>query len=76
MYANFTEEYKRLMIETENAVKASGWSEILPEDVFLRALEIKTGPIHELFADCGVNTKIANEVLAKPPFNRSNAGRT
>ncbi|MDP2103546.1 MAG: hypothetical protein Q8K26_01335, partial [Candidatus Gracilibacteria bacterium] len=75
MYANFTEEYKKLMIETENIIKKAGWSTILPEDVFLRILEIKTGPIYELFADCGVNTKIANEVLAKPPFNRSSMGR-
>lgn len=75
MYANFTEEYKRLMIETENIIKKAGWSEILPEDIFLRSLEIKTGPIYELFADCGVNIKIANEVLVKPPFNRSNMGR-
>ena len=50
MYTNFTEEYKNLMLETENIIKSKGFSEILPEDVFLRSLDIKTGPIYELYA--------------------------
>lgn len=50
MYTNFTEEYKNLMLETENIIKSKGLSEILPQDVFLRSLEIKTGPIYELYA--------------------------
>lgn len=50
MYTNFTEEYKNLMLETENTIKSKGFSEILPHDVFLRSLEIKTGPIYELYA--------------------------
>lgn len=68
MYTNFTEEYKRIMIEAENAIKQSGASEILPEDVFLHILSLKTGPIYELFASYGINQKIGNEVLSRPPF--------
>ncbi len=75
MYANFTEEYKNLMIETENIIKSKGLFEILPQDVFLRSLEIKTGPIYELYASMGINIKIANEVLSRPPFNFSDKGR-
>lgn len=69
MYTNFTEEYKNLMLETENIVKGKGFSLILPEDVFLRSLEIKTGPIYELYASSGINMKIAHEVLSRTPFN-------
>ncbi|PJC56826.1 ATP-dependent Clp protease ATP-binding subunit ClpC [Candidatus Gracilibacteria bacterium CG_4_9_14_0_2_um_filter_38_7] len=69
MYTNFTEEYKNLMLETENIIKSKGFSDILPEDVFLHSLELKTGPIYELYANSGVNMKIANEVLSRPPFN-------
>lgn len=76
MYTNFTEEYKNLMLETENTVKSKGFSEILPEDVFLRSLEIKTGPIYELYASSGINAKIANEVLTRAPFHLFGSART
>ncbi len=69
MYSNFTEEYKNLMLETENVVKSKGFSEIFPEDVFMRSLELKTGPIYDLYASSGISTKIANEVLSRSPFN-------
>ncbi|MDD2916603.1 MAG: ATP-dependent Clp protease ATP-binding subunit [Candidatus Gracilibacteria bacterium] len=75
MYTNFTEEYKNLMLETENVIKSKGLSEILPTDVFLRSLEIKTGPIFELYASSGINAKIANEVLSRTPFNFTDEGR-
>lgn len=75
MYSNFTEEYKNLMIETENVIKSKGLSFILPEDVFLRSLEIKTGPIYDLYASSGISAKIAIEVLSRSPFSFSDAGR-
>lgn len=75
MYSNFTEEYKNLMLDTENIVKSKGFSEILPEDVFIRSLETKTGPIYDLYASSGINAKIANEVLSRAPFHFTEAGR-
>ena len=39
------------MLETENIIKSKGFSDILPEDVFLHSLELKTGPIYELYAN-------------------------
>jgi hypothetical protein len=69
MYTNFTEEYKNLMLETENIIKSKGFSEILPEDVFIRSLETKVGPIYDLYASSGINLKIANEVLSRSPFS-------
>lgn len=75
MYTNFTEEYKNLMLETENIIKGKGFSLIFPEDVFLRSLEIKTGPIYDLYASSGINAKIANEVLSRAPFNLFGNGR-
>ncbi len=76
MYTNFTEEYKNLMLETENIIKSKGFSEILPRDVFLRSLEIKTGHIFDLYASSWINIKIANEVLSRAPFNMTDVWRS
>lgn len=75
MYANFTEEYKNLMLETEQIIKGKGFVSILPEDVFIQSLELKFGPIYELYASSGINTKIVREVLSKPPFEYENSNR-
>ena len=40
MFNNFSNEYKKLMLETENVVKSKGYSEIYPEDVFLEVARL------------------------------------
>ncbi len=69
MFNNFAEDYKKLMIDTENTVKSANYQEILPEDVFLEMMKVKTGPIFEMFASYGINEKITHDVFTKRPFS-------
>ncbi len=71
---NFTEDYKKLMVDTENTVKAANAPEILPEDVFLEIMKLQSGPMFELFASYGINEKITQEVFSKRPFNEFRKG--
>ncbi|MFZ4461002.1 MAG: ATP-dependent Clp protease ATP-binding subunit [Patescibacteria group bacterium] len=74
MFNNFAEDYKKLMIDTENTVKSANHKEILPEDVFLEMMKITTGPIFEMFASYGINEKITRDVFTKRPFSEYNKG--
>ncbi len=74
MFNNFTEEYKKLMIDAETDVKAAGYAEILPEDAFFQAIRMKDGPVAELFANYGINERIVAEVFAKKPFSEYRSG--
>ncbi len=69
MFNNFSEEYKKLMIDAENSAKSAGHPEILPENVFFEAVRIQSGPIFDLFSAYGINEKIVSEVFAKKPFS-------
>ncbi len=69
MFNNFSEEYKKLMIDAENSVKDAGYSEILPENAFFEAVRMKSGPIYDLFSAYGINEKIVGEVFMKKPFS-------
>jgi ATP-dependent Clp protease ATP-binding subunit ClpC len=69
MFNNFSDEYKKLMVDAENEVKTAGFAEILPEDVFFQVIRLKGGPISDLFTNYGVNEKIVAEVFSKKPFS-------
>jgi ATP-dependent Clp protease ATP-binding subunit ClpC len=68
MFNNFSDEYKKLMIDTENTVKAGNFPEILPEDVFLEMMKTPGIGVVELFVSYGINEKIVREVISKRPF--------
>lgn len=68
MYNNFSDEYKKLMIDTENTVKSGNFPEILPEDVFLEAMKSTSGAVFEIFSSYGINKKIVADVFLKRPF--------
>jgi hypothetical protein len=68
MFNNFSDEYKKLMIDTENAVKTGNFPEILPEDVFLEMMKTPSIGVVELFVSYGINEKIVREVINKRPF--------
>ncbi len=68
MFHHFSDEYKALMLETEKAVKFRGYSEIIPQDVFLQVCKLQSGDIFEVLANYGINEKIALEVFAQSPF--------
>ncbi len=67
MFNNFSDEYKKLMIDTENTAKAGNHPEILPEDVFLEMMKTPSAVV-EIFVSYGINEKIVREVIAKRPF--------
>ena len=66
---NFSEEYKKLMLDAEESVKKSEYPEILPEDVFLEISKLKSGGVYDLFTSYGVNEKIVSDVFGKRPFS-------
>lgn len=66
---NFSEEYKKLMLDAEESVKRAGFPEILPEDVFLEIAKLTSGGIYDLFTSYGVNQKIVADVFGKRPFS-------
>jgi len=68
MYNNFSDEYKKLMIDTENRVKTGNFPEILPEDVFLELMKSTNGMVFDIFSSYGINQKIVNDVFLKRPF--------
>ena len=67
MFNNFSDEYKKLMIDTENTVKIGNFPEILPEDVFLEIMKNPSAVV-DIFVSYGINEKIVREVIAKRPF--------
>lgn len=69
MFNNFSDEYKKLMVDAEKSVKASKRPEILPEHVFIEAVRIESGPVFDLFSAYGINEKIVGEVFSKKPFS-------
>ena len=42
MFTNFSEEYKKALIEAENNVKSKGYKEILSEDIFLEIIKMQS----------------------------------
>jgi ATP-dependent Clp protease ATP-binding subunit ClpA len=68
MIDNFTDEYKKIMLETEIHTKQFGYKEILPEDVFLQVSAIHEGNMYDFFTSFGINHVIIQDVLTRPPF--------
>ncbi len=68
MLNQFTEEYKKVMLEAEQRVKQFSYKEIRPEDVIIQIARIKDGNIFDLFSSFGLNEKIVTDVLSRPPF--------
>lgn len=68
MLNQFSEDYKRVMLQAENTVKQRWFQEILPEDVFLEIVKIQEGNVFDLFISFGVNDRIVVDVFSRPPF--------
>lgn len=69
MLNQFTDEYKKIMLDAENRAKQFGYKEILPEDIFLQMSRIGTGNIHDLFLSFGISEEILVDLLSRPPFS-------
>lgn len=76
MFTNFTEEYKKVLIEAENNTKIKWYKEIISEDIFLEIIKFQGWIIYDLFSSYWINEKITIEVLTQAGFSKSFESRT
>ncbi|MFA5916640.1 MAG: ATP-dependent Clp protease ATP-binding subunit [Candidatus Gracilibacteria bacterium] len=69
IYNNFSNGYKKVLINTENKIKEIGLKDLRVEDVFLEVLNIGENGIKEIFNLYGINEKLALEIINKGIFN-------
>ncbi len=69
MFWNFTDDYKKILINAENVVKNNWYSQILTEDVFLEIIKNQVSIVYEIFMDYWINEKVVLDVLSQTEFN-------
>ncbi|MBP9779377.1 ATP-dependent Clp protease ATP-binding subunit [Candidatus Gracilibacteria bacterium] len=69
MLNQFTDEYKKIMLDAENRAKQFGYKEILPEDIVIQIAKIPQGNIYDLLSSFGISDEILIDVLSRPPFS-------
>jgi ATP-dependent Clp protease ATP-binding subunit ClpC len=68
MLNQFTEEYRNIMLATEQRVKQFGYREILPEDILIQIAKLQSGNVYDLFGSFGINDAILIDLFSRPPF--------
>lgn len=68
MLNQFTEEYRNIMLATEQRVKQFGYREILPEDILIQISKLQSGNVYDLFGSFGINDTILIDLFSRPPF--------
>lgn len=63
IYNNFSDWYKKALINSENKIKSLGYKELLEIDVFLEMLTWLTGWLQEIFWIYGINSELIEELL-------------
>ncbi len=66
---NFSDGYKKALINTETRIKWVGFSQLAQEDTFLEVVMNSTGTIKELFNLYWINEKLIIEIIGKGLFN-------
>jgi len=66
---NFSDGYKKALVNSEARIKWAKLSELCQEDVFLEVVMHSTGSIKELFDLYGINEKLVLEIVWKWLFN-------
>ncbi len=69
MLNQFTDEYKKIMLDAENRAKQFGYKEILPEDIVIQIAKIPQWNIYDLLSSFGISDEILIDVLSRPPFS-------
>ncbi len=72
---NFSDGYKKALINTETRIKGVWFSQLAQEDTFLEVVMNSTGTIKELLDLYGVNEKLIIEIIWKWLFNAKPAIR-
>ncbi len=67
---NFSDGYKKALINTEARIKWVNFSQLSQEDIFLEIVMNSMGGIKELFDLYGVNEKLVIEIIWKWIFNK------
>ncbi|MCH2188726.1 ATP-dependent Clp protease ATP-binding subunit [Candidatus Gracilibacteria bacterium] len=68
-YNNFSDGYKKVLINAENNIKNMGLKELMVEDVFLEIVKNGSGGIKEVFTLYGIDQKIVIEIIEKGVCN-------
>lgn len=68
-YNNFSELYKKTLINAENKTREIGLKDLQPEDIFLEILENAEGGILEILSLYGIDKKLSLEIINKWLFN-------
>jgi len=75
VYNNFSDWYKKTLINAENKAREVGFKDLRPEDIFLELLETAQGWILEILTLYGIDKKLTLEIINKSLFNTSPAKR-
>ena len=70
VYSNFSDGYKKALINSENKTKDLGLKNLEIEDVFLEIIRNATGGVKEIFSLYGIDEKITIEIINKGLFNK------
>ncbi|MDD3645863.1 MAG: ATP-dependent Clp protease ATP-binding subunit [Candidatus Gracilibacteria bacterium] len=69
VYNNFSNGYKKALINSENKIKEIGLKDLRIEDVFLELIKHINGVTKELFTIYGIDEKLVLEIINKGIFN-------
>jgi len=69
VYNNFSDWYKKTLINAENKAREIGFKDLQPEDIFLELLESAAGWILEILTLYGIDKKLTLEIINKGLFN-------
>lgn len=70
-YNNFSDWYKKALINAENNIKEIWFKELNIEDVFLEIVKNSQWGIKEIFTLYGINEKLTIEIINKSLFNEN-----
>lgn len=75
IYKNFSEKYKKTLIESENKIKEIGFKELRQEDVFLEIIKSAEKWLKDVFNLYGINEKLILEIVSKWNFSEKSEER-
>ena len=75
VYNNFSDGYKKTLINAENKARELGRKDLKPEDIFLELLEWSDGGILEILTLYGIDKKLTLEIINKWVLNTAPSKR-
>ena len=75
VYNNFSDGYKKTLINAENKAREIGFKDLRPEDIFLELIESCDGGILEVLTLYWIDKKLTLEIINKGLFNTSHSKR-